>query len=701
MSDKLLLAGFIEAAAADRSEESKVEPERTTIAELADEYNNSPGKEERQTLSDMLLESAAIHNKSANRRSISPPLGYARTYRDTIRSHQQLGSSPLRNEIYRASADDDGVEQNKGKVSYLGINLLNQPFVPQGRVIESRDILRIGMSTDAAKVEEPAARAHSATMAKDQEGATEETTVQEGSKRIGRAHTTLTKGAVAYDGSLIPPVNTVSKGFRRYPKITLKVPAPTSGESPPTECSFGDSGIESHTGERSRVANESDDNGQGAVVRDTDLGYDQAVCDTVLGYSQTCEADKVLDCTDELLVKLAEYIDAANIKIRGTITRKTTFPRMSAEFLRMQLLNEVIRETHKSHADPSYKETTAREKFAVSKGVNFDSHLVERIDGLVAEIDKELLNPHSSFATATDHNNKKDILLEQMALLELKVFGKSKNEESQLAIEAQVTGRVKNKESDVHVAGSAISPGKGEHNGTSKGKGKESKLVLDDVANGKGKAKDDDMLGEGSNVDSGKEMQSEPLMGGPKTKKRKAKSKKSKSSSGAAVTAKGTSKEHDMLVEGSTLEEGEGKECAATEKGKAKENDLPPAESKVESKKNNHEAPMNLEWNVELVDEARAVVLGPESNKSTTGASFTITFSSDLPASSAIFQDPRVIEAQNQVLKALEKMYDVMELVIRPQSASPYQLDLFCRFVRDPDYFSLMSSVIEELRWNR
>lgn len=655
----------------------------------------------------MLLESAAIGNKSASGRSISPPLGYALTYRDALLNHQQLRSSPLRNEIYRASADEDGVEQNKGKVSYLGINLLNQPFVPRGRVIEPRDISRVGMSAVAAKLEEPAARAHWSTKAKDQDGATKEMTAQEGSKRTGRANTTLTKGAVADDSSLIPPA-TVSKGFRSHPKLTLNIPAATSGKSQPTEWSFDEFGNESHTGERSRVASESDYNGQGAVVRDTDLGFEQAACNKALGYSRACEADKVLACTDELLAKLAEhFVDAANIKIRGTITRETTFPKMSAERLRLQLLTEVIRETKKSHADPSYKETTAREKFALSKGVKFDSQLVERINDLVAEIDKELRNPYSSFAMATDRNEKKDIMFEQMALLELKVFGKSKSEESQLAIEAQVTGRVKDKESDVRVAGSATSPGIGEHNGTSKGKWKKSKLVLDDVANGKGKAGDDDLLVEGSNVDRGKEMQSEPLMGGSKEKKRRAKSKKSKSSSGAAVTVQGMSKEHDMFVKGSTLEEGNGKECAllkegaATENGKAKESDLPPAESKVEGKKNNHQAPIIFEWDVELLHEAGAVVLGPESNKSTAGVSFSIAFISDLPASSALFQDPRVVEAQNQALKGFEKMYDVMELVIRPQTASPYQLDLFCRMVRDPDHFSLMSSVIEELRWNR
>lgn len=647
----------------------------------------------------MLLESAAIGNKSASGRSISPPLGYALTYRDALLNHQQLGSSPLRNEIYRASADDDGVEQNKGKVSYLGINLLNQPFVPRGRVIELRDISRVGMSAVAAKLEESAARAHLSTKARDQEGATKEMTAQEGSKRTGWANTTLTKGAVADDSFLIPPA-TVSKGFRSRPKLTLNIPAATSGKSQPTEWSFDEFGNESHTGERSRVASESDYNGQGAVVRDTDLGFDQATCNKVLGYSRACEADKVLACTDELLAKLAEhFVDAANIKIRGTITRETTFPKMSAERLRLQLLTEVIRETKKSHADPSYKETTAREKFALSKGVKFDSQLVERINDLVAEIDKELRNPYSSFAMATDRNEKKVIMFEQMTLLELKVFGKS--EESQLAIEAQVTGRVKDKESDVRIAGSATSPGIGEHNGTSKGKWKKSKLVLDDVANGKGKAKDDDLLVEGSNVDRDKEMQSEPLMGGSKRKKRRAKSKKSKSSSGAAVTVQGMSKEHDMFVKGSTLEEGKGKEGAATENGKAKENDLPPAESKVEGKKNNHQAPIKFGWDVELLHEAGAVVLGPESNKSTAGASFTITFSSDLPASSALFQDPRMVEATNQALKGFEKMYDVMELVIRPQTASPYQLDLFCRMVRDPDYFSLLSSVIEELRWNR
>lgn len=586
----------------------------------------------------MLLESATIHNKSASGRSISPPLGYALTYRDAILSHQQLGSSPLRNEIYRASADK--LEQNKDKVSYLGINLLNQPFVHRGRSIVPKDISCVGMSANVAKVGEPAARAHLSTNAKDQEGATKEMIAQEGSKRTGRAHTTLTKGAITDDGSLLLPA-TVSKGFRRCPKLTLNIPAATPGKSQPTEWSFGESGIESHTGERSKVANESDYNGQGAVMRDTDLGYDQAACNKVLGYSRACEADKVLDYTDELQAKLAEhFVNAANIKISGTITSETTFPKMSAGLLRLQLLAEVIYEKQKSHADPSCKVTTAREKFALSKGVKFDSRL---IDDFIAEADKEFFNPNSSFAMATDLNKKNDILLEQMALLELKVFGK---------------------------------------------------------------AKDDDMLVEGSNVDRGKEMQSEPVMGGSKKKKRKAKSKKNKSSAGAAVTVKGTSKEHDMPVEGSTLES-KGKECAllaegaATQNGKAKESDLPPAESIVEGMENNRQTPSSFKFDVELLDEAGTVVLGPESNKSATAMSFFINFNSNLPVSSALVHDPKMIEAQNLALKAFEKMYEVMELVIRPQTASLYQLDLFCRFVRYPDYFSTMSPVIEELRWNR
>lgn len=87
-----------------------------------------------------------------------------------------MGSSPLRNEVYCTSADEDGVEQNKGKVSSMGIIFLNQPFVPRGNVIEPRDISRVGMSADGADFEELAARAHLSTKAKDREGATKETT---------------------------------------------------------------------------------------------------------------------------------------------------------------------------------------------------------------------------------------------------------------------------------------------------------------------------------------------------------------------------------------------------------------------------------------------------------------------------------------------------------------------------------------------
>lgn len=429
------------------------------------------------------------------------------------------------------------------------------------------------------------------------------------------------------------------------------------------------------------------------------------------------------------------------------ITSELSVPKMSpgcpeTERLRRQLIFEVVRESRKSREDPSYKETTAREKYALSKGVNFDSQSLEKIDFIAAEVEKEILSPHSLFVLVpvSDHDEKKDMMWHMMALLEWEVFGEGKSEESQLAIESQVTGRVKDKESDVHVAGSAISPEQGEHNETSKGKEEKSKLVLDDVANGKGKAKDGDMLAEGSNVDRGAETQSEPLMGGPKTKKRKKKSKKHTSSSNTPVTTQGPSKEHDMLVKGSTPEEGKGKECAATENGKAGENDVPPAETKMEGKNDtsrvvevstleegkgkecavtengkaeendlhpvesqveeqnnndNHEVSMFFGRDAELLDEAAALVF-PESNTSTKSMFLRLTYSSDSQAS-----NPKLIEATKEFLRVLKKMYDVMELVIRPQTASPYELDLFCRFVRDPDYFQLLAEVIGEFRWNR
>ena len=542
----------------------------------------------------------------------------------------------------------------------------------------------LGIHADAAKFKSPTAGAHSCTKAEaDKEGATKEKTAQEGSKQTRWTSTTLVKRDIVDEDSPVPPSIAVSKDTHGYTKLTLNLPAPTLRKDQATEWSFRESGIKLHVEEQIKVANKFDYD-------------DQVACSTILDDNQVDEADKLLDWINKLLATLAEHsVDSGDISPPGTKTSIATSLEMPAEVSRIQNLIDVIRETSASLADPSYNITTARERFALSKGVKFDSHLAQRIYNLIAEIGEELHKPHSSFEMATDHEERRILMLEKMAMLEMKAFGESKSEESKLAIEGPVTIRVKDKKSDVHVGGSTIS--QGQQNGAGKGKGKKSKQALVDVVNAKGKGKECDMLVEGSNIGSGKGNQSELLMEGPKKKKRRAKSKKIKSPKGSAVTGKGKSKEGDTLVEASTSDKGKGKECEllmegpATEKGITKENDLPRAQGKVKGKNKNDLEAKIFHYDVDLLREAGAVFLGPKPN------SFIIT--SDSGSTASI--DPKVIKARDEALMAFKKMHDVMELVIRPQTASPYQLDIFCRVVEDPEYFSVMKSVVEELRWNR
>ena len=371
---------------------------------------------------------------------------------------------------------------------------------------------------------------------------------------------------------------------------------------------------------------------------------------------------------------------------------------LSDELPNMDILAAAFAETREALADPSHDVTAARERFALSKGVKLDSQLTERLKGLFKELDRDLHTSSSAFERATTRDDKMRIMLEKMALLELREFGKGKNKESKPATEDPNTGKVKSKEGGVHAESSSISQGRAEENGTGKSKGQKCKLALDDTANGKDIGKEPDILVEGLTIDKGKEKQSEAIMEGPTTEKGKRKGKK--------VTGKDKHTEHDMLVETPTNNKGKEKEGEgvidgpAKEKRKNKDNDLPPADGTSESMESDHDDAETGQVDSDL-REAKALFLGSNADKFHEAVLFLLSAEQGSTVSDVDIDESRVLEVSENALLKFIKLRNLMERAIRTQTASPAQGVHCCRIFSDPHFFAVLSPVIEELRWNR
>ena len=222
---------------------------------------------------------------------------------------------------------------------------------------------------------------------------------------------------------------------------------------------------------------------------------------------------------------------------------------------------------------------------------------------------------------------------------------------------------------------------------------KQIKLVLKEMVNNKGTSKVHNIFIERATIDKGKEKQSEPVVEGPKKKKkkRKGKSKKDKMPTDNGKNDKGKSKENDDFVEASTLDKGKGKESELLIKGSATD--------EGKKKNNDDEADVSQE-SLDLIREAKDIVLEPISSDEDDEASRLIV-EPDSTGQNAHRHEPMKVEARQDTLMAFRKIHRLLKHAIRPQTAASRDLDLFCRFVEDPVFFEMMSETTEELRWNR
>ena len=375
----------------------------------------------------------------------------------------------------------------------------------------------------------------------------------------------------------------------------------------------------------------------------------------------------------------------------GTKRSIATSLKMPRKAPSLDMFVAAIHEFRNAVADPGYNVTTARERLALTKGLNFDSQLVEKTRDIIIDIDKELFG---TFQESGTFQEKKIHRLQTMGYVEYMVFGKSESNKSMPAITNLTTSVPGDKEHDMLIEGATID----------KGKEKRVKRALNDVVNDKGMNKAHNRLIEGATIEKGKEKQSEPVVEGPKKKKLKGKSKKNKMPIDNGKNGKATSKENDDFVEGSIPDKGKGKENelllegSATYKGKIKEIGLPPAKHEVQGEESNDDDPFISQGSLNLIREAKDVVLGPISDDEDDEVS-RVTAEPDSTGQDAHDYDPMMVEMQKESLIAFAKIHRLLRYA-RHQTATPCQLDLFCRFVEDPLFFEKMSETTEELRWN-
>ena len=414
---------------------------------------------------------------------------------------------------------------------------------------------------------------------------------------------------------------------------------------------------------------------------------------------------------------------------------------MSRQSPTLDMFVAAYHEFREAVTDPSYNVTTARERLASTKGLNLDSQFVKKIRDLIVDIDEELYNSVYTFsADSTGYGKmvlmsqtRKLHMFQTVGYVEYKAYGTGERNESalerenytlilphhtdvrgsitcQAAGQAETTGEPPGE--STKPASDEVANGKGiskEHNtviegvSTDEGKGKQTESALNDGVNKTSTSMVHsmlyDLLVEDATIDKGKGKQSETVGEGPKKKnkkKRKGKSKKNKMSTEDGMYDEGKSKENDDFVEASTLDKGKEKESelliegSATDKGKNEEFGLPPGEHEVQgAERNDYDDYVHTECNA-LIREANDVDFGP------------ISDDEDDEIGRIFVNYPIENEAEQNALMALRKIHRLMRHAIRHQTATPYQLDLYCRSLDiDPLFYNALSKITEELRWNR
>lgn len=314
--------------------------------------------------------------------------------------------------------------------------------------------------------------------------------------------------------------------------------------------------------------------------------------------------------------------------------------------------------------------------------------------------------------TKSDRSLEKTVSLNDMeittfskteAASEPKADDEGTGEESELAMEDTMTSIDKDKEGDLPVESSTAKKAKGkkkrkktklpkDDKTSSEGKGKEGPMLVEGSTNGEGNSKDqglppkDDIAGEVRYINDGtmwtyigsrvrNRLESSLLMEGP-------------------VTGKGKGNENDLPLADTTVSKGKSKQYNHGGDSDLVSNDI------------DKEAPMR-KLHSDLLSDAKGLFLDPKS-----GGFMSLNLSAALKSVASrsppnlqcaprnLLTSPLTPEEED-VLIGYQGLFDMMKELIRPQTATPEQVDILCRtLVVYPNTFIALQPLIDELRWN-
>ncbi len=232
--------------------------------------------------------------------------------------------------------------------------------------------------------------------------------------------------------AIIPPI-AVKKDVHGHHEFRLRLPTYASGADRQAEVTFRNPEVGLTVAEHAKVPAEFNWLPEYTLAKFWDLAYDPTVCKTALRYEWALALARrryELEGPNKLLVMLAniqneeefEHVfDAGYIKIRGNHLSIAVFPKGTAKPSDTDILWAAFDEIALSLADPSYKKTAACKRLALSKGVNLDSQLMDRLTDLFLGLSQD------RFPTNTPAGLK--LFLEKLALIESKAFGASSDDE--------------------------------------------------------------------------------------------------------------------------------------------------------------------------------------------------------------------------------------------------------------------------------
>ncbi len=561
-----------------------------------------------------------------------------------------------------------GDEEARDLMRRAGYEIIFMRQVPpyQERATDESAIPVFGKPVQAAKVDKPTASAHLPTKSGVHKKLGE--AAQKKFEGIDMSLPQAREGSNADEYLTAPLVSLEGRVF-------LCLHPSSSGSDQLAGSEILEQGTELSADDWEKVPNEFRNLDRKILVGYWDLAYNPVVRKRVLDYKRVLASaglkeDEMLDEPNKLLAALVDIQEAeirkgvehsVAVSENKTSEHKLGGSAMTEEFMERsgtKILAAALLEIDKSLLDRSYNITTARENFASSKGVKLNS--VE-----VYEFFHHYQKLRTSYYSSTTKTTRGD---NKMTLLELKVFDNGKDKESGPAVGEASSSEVKGKEGDLLVE-EASAIGKAKAKGKKKsgkgGKKKKSKLLMDDAATDTGKGCD--MLVEGSTVDEGKGKGKElPLLEN-------------------ATAGKGKAKESNVLMKDQ-----------ANGKGKGKENDLPVKDTTSGKGKEGDQSSSSGFRKFKLT-------LDLNTEPQLTPSSFLVV---DLGGSRPTVDHVTDIFSKYNATKedfftARMGLLCFMVDKVRPQEASSDELDGFCQILSAQVVFDEMSLVIEELKWNR